>query len=76
MFQKFGGGTKKLKDFLIDKKIPQRERDLLPVLACGKEIYAVCGVEISEKIKVDENTANLLTVSLTKKGDTYKCTRT
>ena len=38
VFQQFGGGTKKLKDFLIDKKLPQRERDLLPVLACGTEI--------------------------------------
>lgn len=76
VFQKFGGGTKKLKDFFIDKKIPQRERDLLPVLACGKEIYAVCGVEISEKIKTDEKTANIFTVSLTRKGDTYKCIKT
>lgn len=35
VFSKFGGGTKKLKDFLIDVKYPQRMRNILPVLASG-----------------------------------------
>ncbi len=51
-FKKFGGGRKKLKDFLIEKKIPRRERDNLPLIASGQEIYAVCGVEISDLAKV------------------------
>lgn len=76
VFRKFGGGTKKLKDFLIDKKIPQRERGLLPVLACGSEIYAVCGVEISEKVRLDGDSENIFTVILFEKGDSYKCIRT
>ncbi len=76
VFRKFGGGTKKLKDFFIDKKIPQRERDLLPVLACGNEIYAVCGVEISDKVKLDDASETIFTVILFEKGDSYKCTRT
>ncbi len=54
LFEKFGGGTKKLKDFLIDKKIPLRERKILPVLADGKEVFIIAGIEISNKIKVDE----------------------
>ena len=53
---KFGGGTKKLKSFLIEKKVPARLRDALPVLACKNEIYVVAGVDISEKVKIDENT--------------------
>lgn len=57
-FTKFGGGTKKLKDYLIDKKIPSRLRNEIPVLALGNEIYIVLGVEISDKLKVDENTKN------------------
>lgn len=77
VFEKFGGGTKKLKEYLIDKKIPRRERDLLPVLACGREIYAICGVEISEKVRVDgfgapgEKTTDptVYTVSLFTKGE-------
>ncbi|MBQ2713361.1 MAG: tRNA lysidine(34) synthetase TilS [Clostridia bacterium] len=52
-FTKFGGGTKKLKDYLIDKKIPARLRDNLPVLASGKEILAIAGVEISEKVRTE-----------------------
>lgn len=53
VFEKFGGGTKKLKSYLIDKKIPLRQRNLLPVLADGNEVYAIAGVEISEKARVD-----------------------
>ena len=29
VFTKFGGGTKKLKSYMIDKKIPQRKRDFI-----------------------------------------------
>lgn len=56
IFTKFGGGTKKLKDYLINKKIPKRLREGIPVLAKGKEVFIVAGYDISEKIKVDENT--------------------
>ena len=52
-FTKFGGGTKKLKDYLIDKKIPARLRDNLPVLASGKEILVIAGIEISEKVRTE-----------------------
>jgi len=54
VFTKFGGGTKKLKSFMIDKKIPARIRDYIPVLASGNEIFAVAGYEISEKVKVED----------------------
>lgn len=56
VFEKFGGGTKNLSDFLTDKKIPRRLRNLLPVLASDKEIYVVAGVEISNKLRTDEQT--------------------
>ena len=55
-FTKFGGGTKTLNSYLIDKKIPSRLRDKLPVLASGNEIYAIAGIEISEKVKTDRDT--------------------
>ena len=54
VFTKFGGGTKSLKKYLIDKKIPQRNRDSLLLLASGNEILVVCGVEISDRVKVDD----------------------
>ena len=53
VFTKFGGGTKKLKSFLIDKKVPQRKRDFIPVLADGNNILAIAGLEISESVKLD-----------------------
>ena len=54
VFTKFGGGTKKLVDYLSDKKVPQRLRGMIPVLASESEIYIVAGMEISEKAKIDE----------------------
>ena len=56
VFTKFGGGSKSLKSYLIDKKIPNRLRDTLAVLVDGKEVLCILGVEISDKVKVDENT--------------------
>jgi tRNA(Ile)-lysidine synthase len=50
-FIKFGGGKKSLKEYLIDKKIPQRERDNLILIADKSNVLAIIGVEISGKIK-------------------------
>lgn len=65
--EKFGGGTKKLKSYLIDKKIPKRERDLIPVLAFGKEIYAIAGVDISNKVKIDDFAKSAIKIEIDKK---------
>lgn len=55
-FKKFGGGTKNLGDYFTDKKIPVRIRKYVPVIADGNEILIACGVEISDKVKVDSST--------------------
>ena len=60
IFKKFGGGTKKLKDYLIDKKIPRYSRDTIPLLAVGNEVLIIFNVEISEDIKIDNTTKNQL----------------
>ena len=72
IFTKFGGGTKKLKDWLIDQKIPRRLRDL-PVIACGSTVYAVCGAEISEQVRPGEN-ASPCTITIYRQGETQQCT--
>ena len=54
-FTKFGGGTKSLNKYLIDKKISARNRDSLVLVADGSEVLVVCGVEISETVKVQLN---------------------
>lgn len=71
IFTKFGGGTKKLKDWLIDRKIPRRLRDL-PVIACGGTVYAVCGAEISEQVRPGEN-ASPCTITIYRQGETQQC---
>ncbi|MGD9901661.1 MAG: tRNA lysidine(34) synthetase TilS [Spirochaetales bacterium] len=55
-FTKFGGGTKKLKDYLIDKKVPSRVRDDLPILVSGHDVLIVAGYDIADSVKVDETT--------------------
>lgn len=60
VFKKFGGGTKKLKEFLIDKKIPLSKRDKLPLIAKDNTVYLIFGVEISDDIKITSQTTNIL----------------
>ncbi len=55
-FTKFGGGTKPLKEYLIDKKISQRERDKLIILADGHNVLVVVGIEIADSVKTSEQT--------------------
>lgn len=56
IFTKFGGGTKPLRRYLIDRKVPQRERNQLLLIADGNDVLVICGVEISDKVKVAQNT--------------------
>ena len=43
-----GGGKKKLRRYMIDEKIPENERDRIPVLAEGDHIFWVIGYRISD----------------------------
>lgn len=62
-FAPFGdSGKKPLKEYLIDKKIPQRLRDRIPVLAVGNQILIVADIEIANSLKVDENSKNLFKI--------------
>ncbi len=56
VFEKMGGGTKKLNAFFTDKKVPARLRPTTPILALDHEVYVVGGVAISEKVKTDRDT--------------------
>ena len=52
VFRPFGSGGKKLKEYLIDKKIPARIRDKLPLICYNNEVLVVCGVEISDRVRL------------------------
>jgi len=55
---------KKLKDFLIDRKIPAERRDRLPLLVWNGEIVWIAGVEVSERFKVTDSAGVLFEVWL------------
>ncbi len=62
------GGTKKLKDYLIDQKIPRDMRDRILLLADGPHILWVVGWRISEAVKVTDQTRQVLKITIS--GDT------
>lgn len=63
----FGGGKKSLKKFFNEKKIPVDEREYIPLIAVGAEVYAVCGVEISKKLKVEDTSRRVLYLQIREK---------
>lgn len=67
--RRFGSGKKTLKKFFNEEKTPVAEREYLPVIAekDGSEVYVVCGVEISESVKITEETKKTLYIMMRKK---------
>jgi len=64
-FQPLGmSHEKKLKDFLIDRKIPIEARDRIPLLVWRGKIVCVTGVEISEAFKVTDGSGDLYEVAI------------
>ncbi len=59
-------GSKKLKDYFIDKKIPQRMRDTIPVLAVGNKILIIADIEISDEVKVTDKTTQFFKINYEK----------
>ncbi|MCR4751491.1 MAG: tRNA lysidine(34) synthetase TilS [Eubacterium sp.] len=57
------GGSRKLKEYLIDEKVPGRLRDMVPVLASGSDVYWIIGYRISEDSKVTAGTRRILEIS-------------
>ena len=55
-----GGGKKKLRRYMIDEKIPENERDRIPVLADGDHVLWVVGYRISDYYKITDETEHIL----------------
>ena len=69
------GGSRKLKDILIDAKVPRREREEILVLVGGGEILWVAGRlgegwfrRRSESAKVEPGTGEVLALELFRPG--------
>lgn len=56
------GGTKKLKNFFVDAKIPLEQRANTPLVAIGNEVIWVTGSRTSSSFRVDKNTKTVLEV--------------
>ncbi|HNV86760.1 MAG TPA: tRNA lysidine(34) synthetase TilS [Candidatus Omnitrophota bacterium] len=64
MFQPLGMPfPKKLKEFLISRKVASYDKNVMPLFLSGNEIFWVYGVEISERFKVSHKTRRFLKIS-------------
>ena len=59
-------GTKKVKDYFIDKKISKDIRDRIPILMDDKNIIWILGYATSQLYKITEGTKNILMVEYNK----------
>jgi tRNA(Ile)-lysidine synthase len=72
-FTPFGmKGSKKLKDFFMDLKIPQDERDRIPLVCFGENIAWIVGYRMSDNYKVDKTARNILEVKIECIGESYE----
>lgn len=60
-------GSKKLKDYLIDEKIPRETRDKIKLIADGSEIVWIVGGRLSEKYKVTDRTADVIIIKYSRR---------
>ena len=60
-FQPLGTqGSKKVKDFFIDLKIPRIERKQVPLVLFGEQIGWIAGLRVDEKVKISQSTKKVV----------------
>ena len=57
------GARQKLKNYLVNEKVPAKEREKLPLLADGQHIMWIVGHRISSYYKVEKHTKRVLEVT-------------
>ena len=70
------GGTKKIKEYFIDEKIPVFLRENIPLIVIDDEIACVGTMRVSEKFKPSSNTDKFLRIEISDRGatdDTKEC---
>ncbi len=55
-------GQKKLKDIFINMKVPQEDRELIPLICFDDNIGWIVGLKISDNFKVTNNSKNILKI--------------
>ncbi|MEN6327356.1 MAG: tRNA lysidine(34) synthetase TilS [Syntrophomonas sp.] len=56
-------GSKKIKDYFIDIKLPLSERNKVPILTADNEIYALLGFKVSRLAAVSPDTRRILNIT-------------
>lgn len=69
-FMELPAGHKKIKDILIDDKIPRAKRDELLLLSVGSEILWLVGKRRSRRYPVTDDTKNILYFHIQRKEET------
>lgn len=62
-------GSKKLKNFFIDDKIPEAVRNSVPIVTDQQEIIWVAGYRQSEHARITETTKKILQLTITKQEE-------
>ena len=57
-----GGRSKKLQDYLVDKKVPRRKRDQVPLLCIGDDILWVVGFRTDERFAAGPDAKTVVVV--------------
>ena len=65
-------GKRKLKDIFIDKKIPLRKRDQIPIVVNKGQILWVAGVDIADEYRVTPKTKQVLHLRLFAENSSIK----
>ena len=62
------GGTRSVKRLMIDKKVPSKIRDTIPVICDGERVIAVAFCGVDREYKANRNSKTVLTIEI--KGNT------
>jgi tRNA(Ile)-lysidine synthase len=57
-------GSRKLKEVLIELRVPARDRTRSPLVVCGERIVWVCGLAVAEEVKVTRETKRFMRLSV------------
>lgn len=60
-------GTKKVGDYLTDRKVPRVYRDEIPVVCDDGGIIWLVGYEIADRVKIDESTRKVLRIEFSRR---------
>ena len=62
------GRRQKVADLMINRKVPQHERDTWPLLVCGEDVVWIVGLHLDARYAVCDDTQRVLIVEMVKRG--------